>query len=105
MKQLSSLDHSIFNPDTIISIFSYLQFPYYPKGSLRQWLERFSAAISPSAAPAERDLRASQASDIMVGLVHGLHALHSRDIIHRDLKPENVFISEEVRFLIVVLPQ
>ncbi|GBG34334.1 Protein kinase, putative [Hondaea fermentalgiana] len=55
--------------------------PYYPGGDLAAWIRD-----NPHADVATR-------RHIAIGLLSGLHDLHSRDLIHCDVKPENVFLA------------
>jgi serine/threonine protein kinase len=77
-------------------LFSYLQFPYYQRGSLRQWLLQNDVALNADAPIAERERRAQEAATLMFDMAHAVHALHSKEIMHRDIKPENCLVTDEV---------
>ncbi|MFN0277683.1 MAG: protein kinase domain-containing protein [Pyrinomonadaceae bacterium] len=61
---------------------------YAPDGSVGDLLKR------------ERVLRARKAVELIIGVLHGLEFLHSKDIIHRDLKPANILLQGETPRLV-----
>ncbi|GBG29474.1 Protein kinase, putative [Hondaea fermentalgiana] len=55
--------------------------PYYPGGDLFAWIRDNAHA---DVATRKR---------IAIGLLSGLHDLHSRNLVHCDIKPENIFLA------------
>jgi serine/threonine protein kinase len=61
---------------------------FAPDGSLSEWLEKRGGS-APSV---------DEVADLMLGVVAGLHHLHTRPqpIIHRDLKPQNILLQGDM---------
>ncbi|GBG31540.1 Protein kinase, putative [Hondaea fermentalgiana] len=55
--------------------------PYYPGGDVAAWIRDNAHADVPTR------------KRIAIGLLSGLHDLHSRNLVHCDIKPENIFLA------------
>ncbi len=63
-------------------VFDYAIMQFYEEGNLKQLLY-------------SKPLTDHQKKDIILGLVNGVHFLHTNKVIHRDLKPSNILISRK----------
>eukprot|EP00276_Gloeochaete_wittrockiana_P004021 CAMPEP_0184655160 /NCGR_PEP_ID=MMETSP0308-20130426/12781_1 /TAXON_ID=38269 /ORGANISM="Gloeochaete witrockiana, Strain SAG 46.84" /LENGTH=1156 /DNA_ID=CAMNT_0027091467 /DNA_START=812 /DNA_END=4282 /DNA_ORIENTATION=+ len=86
---LSKISHPNIVPITCVFIdglSGYLEMPYYPKGSLRDW------ALSEEVAPLSVSSKEALLRSVFHQLLEGLAYLHDHNCVHRDLKPDNVLI-------------
>ena len=76
----------------------YLVLPFYPEGSLADWVDRtWGSGADQDGLPGRPDLDFRRIARWTLEVAQAVGCLHEQGVIHRDLKPANILLDDDRR--------